>query len=294
MNEIKNQELMKKIITNLLLITRRRASESISILMMDSILKTLSKNYDFLHFIQLKTSLSYGEISPQYISIKPDINSVDKDLIRKVIESMIRVICIDLKDKAGAFFIKELKDNLGYAYVSYLIEIGVDLSLLQLEQDYQRNQNIRRKISNKTRGDNKQQSILGYKWDNVSKWEYKNKQCLLYDKKGKIIDALHIEEIIENHIRDLTEEENIIQKQQKKPTLHETHFQLLKMVYTKDITIQDAQNSLNKTKKQIESMVSDLLESEYLAYTSEQIVAITQQGINYLLSSEEKKLEKKP
>lgn len=294
MKEIQNQQLLEKILTNLLYITRRRASESISILMVDSILKTLSKKYDFLQFIELKTSISYGEISPQYITITPEINAVDKELTAKVIESMIRVICFDLKDKAGAFFIKELKDHLGSEYVSYLTRIGVDLSLLQLEQDYQRAQQMRRRTSSKTTTKTTHPSILGYKWENVSKWEYKNKQCLLYDKQGKIIDSLHIDKIIENHIKDLTEEQHIIQKQQNKPPLDQSHYYLLKMVYTKDITIQDAQYCLNKTKKQIESLVTDLLHAQYLSYTSEQIVAITQQGIDYLLSLEENKLENKP
>jgi hypothetical protein len=293
MAEIQNTDLIKHVIKTLLLITRRRASESISIILMDTILKTLGERYNFLKQVKLKTSVSYGDISSNAIFVETGVNAVDQNLVGKVVESIVRVICMDLKEKAGVFFIKEFKDRLGRNYVSHLKEVGVDLDLLQLEIDYERTQRIRRQ-THVVGSDEKteEKSILGYRWENVSTWKYEKNECLLYDKNGKLLDKLHMDQIVENHVRMLTEAEDVRESKQKSIDLGEEHFKLLKLLYTRDVDMEETKHYLNKTQPQIEYLVYELLDADLLQKISGEVVSITQKGVDYLLSHEEQKLEK--
>jgi len=293
MAEIRNADLITHVVKTLLFITRRRASESISILVMDTILKTLGERYNFLRQVKLKTSVEYGEISSDVIVVETDVNAVDTTLVGKVVESIVRVICMDLKEKAGVFFIKEFKDRLGENYVSHLREIGVDFDLLQLEKDYERTQSIRRQTHGVgSEGKTEEKTILGYKWDNVSSWKYEKNECLLYDKNGKLLDKLHLDQIVENHVRALTEPEGVSETKPVDIDLDEEQFKLLKLLYKRDVDIEEAKHYLNKTAPEIEYMVYELLNANLLQHVSDNVVTITQKGVDYLLSDEEKKIGK--
>lgn len=293
MAELQNADLITQVVKTLLFVTRRRASESISILLMDTILKALRARYHFLNQVTVKASVSFGEISSDAIVVDPAVNTVDTALVGKVVESLVRVIIMDLREKAGVFFIKEFKDRLGEKYISHLKDIGLDLELLQLEHDFERSQRIRKQTYGAGSGRKTEETILGYKWDNVSTWKYEKNECLLYDKNGKLLDKLHLDQIIENHVRDLTETEEVNEPKQKNINIGEEHFKLLKLLYTKDVDMEEAKHYLNKTQPEIEYLVYELLDADYLKHTSGEVVTITQNGIDFLLSAEGQKLEKK-
>ncbi len=299
MSDIQNSDLIKQTIKTLLVITSRRASESVSILLIDTILKTLIGRYNFLKNVKIKSTVGYGEITADAVTVDSDINSVDPFVVGKVIETIIRVICIDLREKAGLFFIKEFKNRVGGNYVSTLREIGVDLDLIQLERDYSRTQQQRRKTykagaEGKAKGKKPEDtSILGYQWNNVSTWRYKDNMCLLYDKNGKLLDKLHLDQIIENHVRELTEPDIPLETTNEIIELDEQHHKLLQLLYSRDLDINEAKYLMDKTKPEIEYMVYELINVEFLQHESDDTVKITQNGIDYLLSEEEKKLEVK-
>lgn len=298
MPDIQNLDLIKQVIKTLLNITRRRASESVSILLINTILKTLTGRYNFLKNVKIKTEVGYGEITADSISADSEINSVDSSTMGKVIETIIRVISTDLKEKAGLFFIKEFKSQLGGNYVSEIRRCGVDLDILQLERDYSRTQQQRRKthkVGTEGKKDEKHEdtSILDYKWDNVSTWKYEKNECLIYDKNGKLLDKLHLDQIIENHIREITDSDETSEMLDEILELDEQHHKLLKLLYSRDLDIEDAKHSMNKTKPEIEYMVYELIKIEFLQHESDDTVKITGKGIDYLMSEEEKKLEVK-
>ncbi|MCK4365101.1 MAG: hypothetical protein KAW45_03540 [Thermoplasmatales archaeon] len=299
MSNIQNSDLIKQTIKTLLVITSRRASESVSILLMDTILKTLIGRYNFLKYVKIKSTVGYGEITADAITVDPDVNSVDPSAVGRVIETIIRVICVDLREKAGLFFIKEFKNRVGGNYVSELREIGVDLDLIQLERDYSRTQQQRRKTykagaEGKAEGKKPEDtSILGYQWNNVSTWRYKDNMCLLYDKNGKLLDKLHLDQIIENHVRELTEPDVLPETTSESIELDEQHHKLLQLLYSRDLDIDEAKYLMDKSKPEIEYMVYELINVEFLQHESDDTVKITQNGIDYLLSEEEKKLEVK-
>ena len=298
MPDIQNSDLIQQVIKTLLGITRRRASESISILLINTILKTLTGRYSFLNNVKIKTEVEYGEITADSISVDSDINSVDSSTMGKVIETIIRVISMDLKEKAGLFFIKEFKNQLGENYVSEIRKCGVDLDLLQLERDYSRVQQQRRKIhkvGTEGKKDEKHEdtSILDYKWNNVATWKYEKNVCLVYDKNGKLLDKLHLDQIVENHIREITGSGETLELPDEIVELDEEHHKLLCLLYSQDLDIKEAEHLMDKTKPEIEYMVYELIKIEFLQHVSDDTVKITEKGIDYLMSEEEKKLEVK-
>lgn len=296
MPDIQNSDLIKQVIKTLLVITSRRASESVSILLINTILKTLTGRYNFLKHVKIKTTLGYGDITADAVSVDSDINSVDSDTVGTVIETIIRVISMDLKEKAGIFFIKEFKNRLGENYVSEVRRYGVDLDLLQLERDYSRTQRQRRKVHKVGVTEGKKEdesSVLDYKWDNVSTWKYEKNECLVYDKNGKLLDKLHLDQIVENHIREITEPDVTPETTNEIVELDEEHHKLLHLLYSQDLDIKEAEHLMDKTKPEIEYMVYELLNIEFLQHESDDTVKITERGVDYLLSKEEKKLEVK-
>jgi hypothetical protein len=123
---------------------------------------------------------------------------------------------MDLQEKAGLYFITELRKNTDEDVIAHLNNIGIDLELLQIQQRYIYRQNKRieaifkenRKEDNN--GKKEEKNILNYTWENVSNCEYDpiNKTCTIYDKDGNILDHLDLNYIVKNYIKFLSEEDN--------------------------------------------------------------------------------------
>ena len=135
MSKIKNTDLVRKVVYIIIVIAGRRTSLTISCAFMEAVLKTLQKKYDFLKHVTIK-NLSYyeGDRSNAIQIKKSQIDSIAPKEIGKAIESMVRVLCMDLEEETGLFFIQELKENLDGDFHEKLEECGVDLELLKLEQ----------------------------------------------------------------------------------------------------------------------------------------------------------------
>jgi helix-turn-helix protein len=91
----------------------------------------------------------------------------------------------------------------------------------------------------------------------------------------------------------ITESQEMFQEIEQMGELTDEHRQLLKILYSKDLDMEEAQYYLKKTKEQIEDMIHELVDANYLLYVSDNMVSITKKGVNLLLSSEEKKLDEK-
>lgn len=289
---LKNSDLMKNVTVTLLAITSRRSSESLSMLLLDTILKTLKRRYPFLEYVKIQKNDGYQGSPGDIIYVDPEIETIDQKTVAKVVESMIRIIVMDLKEKAGLFFVKELRERLGDNYIDVLRKYQVDFDLMQLEIDYAREQRKRRAAYQIGANGHKQEpgSVLGYNWESVANWQYEGNVCTLYDKNGKVLDKLFLDQIIENHVRMITESQEMLHEIEHMGQLTDQHKQLLKILYSKDLDMEEAQYYLKKTQQQIEDMIHDLVEANYLSYVSDNMVSITKKGVNFLLSSEEAEL----
>jgi hypothetical protein len=289
MSKIKNSDLLNRVLTTLITITARRSSEAIACAFMDAIIKTLKEKYGFLKYITIKNMTYYEENA---IYTEPEINAVKPEFVGQAVESIIRILCMDLEEESGLFFIKELKDRLGETYIMEFKKYGVDLDLLKLEQKHLHEQ-LEKKRSMlqhgpETETKDVQAHILEYTWESVSSFKYRNNVCFLYDKNGKLLDKLHLNEIIEYYIRTLTDFGKLVKKSDDlEITVKEIEF--LDMLYSRDMDEESAKFLLNIGEADFEHMIQRLLRYEFLQYVSDDEIKITDKGIAFL--DEKKKLQ---
>jgi hypothetical protein len=266
----------------LITITARRSSEAVASAFMDAILKTLKEKYSFLKYISIKNMTYYEE---KTVHIEPEVNSVKPELVGHAIESIIRILCMDLEEDSGLFFIKELKDRLGETFFLEFKKYGVDLDLLRLEQKHLHEQLEKKRlmIQHSLGEETKeiQTHILEYTWDSVASFKYRNNVCFLYDINGKLLDKLHLNEIIEYYIRTLTDFGKLV----KKPDdiqITDKEYQFLEMLYERDMDEESAKFLLNINGADFNNMLQRLLQFELLHYVSDNEIKLTDQGIALL------------
>lgn len=290
MGKIKNSDLIKKVIYIIVVIAGRRTSLTVSSAFIEAVLKTLEKKYYFLKNIKIN-NMAYFEGDPlNAIEIKKsNINSIDPELVGESIESIIRVLCMDLEEETGLFFIQELKEKLDSDFHEKLEECGVDLELLKLEQRHLFEQLERKKqffhSEEETKDSEFKIEVPNYSWKEIATFKYKNNVCFLYDKHGKLLDRLHVSKIIEYYVRTLTNFGKLVLKKDK-VELTEREYRLLELLHDRDLDEESAKYHLNATTAEFNYTLQQLLRYEYLQYVSFDEVRITEKGIRTV---EEKK-----
>ena len=294
MSDIENSVLLKASLRAIFNTVARRTSYKFAFAFLESIIKNIEEKFDFLKDIQIRTDNDYED----FAIISSDLSSVHPVRIGKVIEFIIQIVLIDLKDKAGHYFIKEVKKNIGDEIIYKLKEYGVDFELIVLQQHYL----FFRQAKNKRKprvDDNikiKEQSLdnislLNYSEKNISSWRYdsEGKVCIIYDNDGNVLDRLDLDAIVKNYLGSLTNEgfneplkDYKVNEKGVNIEISEKELELLKLLYAKDIDISTATEILKITDKQLNFMVKRLLTLNMLGYISSDEVSLTDVGINRL------------
>ena len=291
MKEIENSDLISEVLKALYTTVSRRTTQSFAVTVIDTIVRTIEERYDFLKYVKINRS---GELA-DFITINPKLNNINNAKVGKSIEAIVQVVYMDLREKAGVYFINEVKRNIDEDIIMKLRECGVDLELLMLQQHYlyRRHERKKTKTSDNVKSKDEKKtldnvSMLGYTKEHISTWDYdpKSKICILYDKDGKELDRLNLDTIIRNYIGFLTQEgviepQNEFVENEKKEDIEisSKEFELLKILHAKDIDIETAADLLNVTEKQLHFMVHKLLTLEMLYYISTDEVALTDTGM---------------
>jgi len=247
---------------------------------MSAIIKTLERKYVFLKYVKIE-----AKSSTDFIVVSPKINSFELSEVCKAVGAVIRVVQLDLKDAAGLFFIKEFERYAGEEVISTIIHNGVDLDIMQLEQQHFHSRREKKKSS----ADDV--SLLGYTWSDVTSWKYddRNKVCVLYTKNGNVLDKLNLDVIIKNHVTKLTkidEDEEFQESTKEKIKLNEKERKLLKMMHSQDIDVEMAVALLHVSREELDQMIRKLTRIEMLKHTDFDVITLTDEGINYLLENE--------
>jgi len=291
MGKFTNSYVLSQILRSVYHVAGRRTTQSFAAKVVGSIIKTLEQRYDFLSYVRIQDKELITE--DEVIIIDHEIDNIDRELIGRAIEAIVRVVYMDIIGKAGLFFIAELKRRAGDELITELNNFGVDLASLQIEQHYlyRSRERKRQKAKRKAVGD---VSLLGYTWKNVASWKYDpvHKTCVLYNKSGEVLDNLNLDTIIENYVKNISEETEEIPKELE-GTIDITgkEFELLKMLHTRDMDAETAITLLHIDKNEFDSIVKKLLEQELLQYTSFNVIELTEIGISYLSKREGGKIE---
>jgi hypothetical protein len=284
-----NTYVLGSIIRSLYHVAGRRTTAGFAAKVIGSIIKTLEQKYYFLEHVTIVES---GDVTEnEAIQISPEIEKVKPSLIGKAIESIIRVVYMDIIGKSGLFFIAEIKRRAGDELITELQNYGVDLISLQIEQHYLYRSRERR-TSKVGRDKTSDVSLLGYTWKNVASWEYdtNKKTCVLYNNDGEILDNLHLDTIIENYVKSLSEDlEEVPEELEKHIDLSNKEYEFLRMLQSRDMDVDLAVNLLHIDKDEFDVMVKKLLHNELLQYTSFNVVELTETGINYINKREKQK-----
>jgi hypothetical protein len=214
MEKGRNSVLIEQVLKALITVASRRESKLFAVMVINSLIKLLSQSYTFLKYI--KISVKEGEyIGDQEITIKvpPEIvDLIQPTRIGEVIESIIRLVIIDMKAKAGLYFIREMKENIGRQNLRELRRIGVNLGRIQLEQYciYARKKEDNNisisdistehlKFNNeKDPNDLIGEKIFGFNWEMISSWSYdvESGTYILYDHNQKEFERFNLEKIV--------------------------------------------------------------------------------------------------
>jgi hypothetical protein len=263
----KNSILFESVLKALFTVASRRTSIRMADETIGSSIKTLENKYDFLKFVNTGGTKRISQ-SDLAVSVSSEINTVKPERIGKAIETLIRVVYNDLGNEAGLYFITEFKEHISEQITKMINNLDVDLDQVQLEQHYafrrqERKRQIQKMASTGRLGSKQPDNLLGYTWDSVSSWRHEpgDKYCTLYDKEGKIIDRLNLDQIIQNYVEKLSGYIDVDPYEIERETqLYEKEYKLLKMMLEHDIDTETAQHMLNLSHNEVNNMIKKLSE----------------------------------
>jgi len=288
MGKYTNSYVLGEILRALYHVAGRRTTNSFAAKVIGSIIKTLEQKYIFLKHIRIEETGAM--IEDEVIAISPEIDSIDRELMGRAIEAIVRVVYMDIIGKAGLFFIAELKRRAGDEMMDELRNFGVDLASLQIEQHYLYRSRERKKSKvKKPHGD---VSLLGYTWKNVASWKYDQRRqvCVLYNKSGEVLDTLNLDSIIEDYVKNLSDSlEEVPEEIEKEFRPSSKEYNLLKMLQSHDMDAETAIHQLHVSQEEFNIMVKRLLENELLQYTSFNVIELTEIGLSYISKKEQEK-----
>ncbi len=131
---VENSDVIKHTLFSLVNVASTKTSEDYAWSIIKTLLKELKENYDFLKYIKID-NLEYLENTIDDITIMSDLDNVNPTHVGKAIQDIIDIFKTRMGKKAGYFFIKEFRDDLGEEYHSIIKEMGVDLRLIDLQNE---------------------------------------------------------------------------------------------------------------------------------------------------------------
>lgn len=129
---MENDELLDKVLSSIVSLSRRKTTESHAVYVMDSVIEKLKQRHPFLEHIEIQDTTYLEE--GKSITIMREVNSISKHEVARAIYEIISTMNTSLGKDAGYFFLKELSRMMGDMYMSEMKNIGVDLNLMQLEK----------------------------------------------------------------------------------------------------------------------------------------------------------------
>jgi predicted transcriptional regulator len=272
--------ILKAVINAVYIVASRRTTTKLAAKTLSSVLDALKSKYSIFQQVDVGDEICYGD--DVAIRFKQDLSSADQTEVAHAIESLIRLIYDDITDEAGMYFVTEMKNHLSPQLLNDIGLIGIDLDQIQTEQHHAFLQRKKKKASSEN---GEKENILGYSWNAVSRWEYKanEKSVELYDKNGKVLDKIDLEQAIKNYVdvlSGITETDSI--RMQEIIKNHEKEYFFLKLIYDEKIDMEHAQKMLNITPEETTKIIKRLVEMEMLRFASKDTVELTQAGREFI------------
>jgi hypothetical protein len=127
-------EVMKNVLKTLISISSRKTDLPYALMTIEDLIKRLESRYEFLKHVQINDDV-YNEETANLVSVMSDINTVPPTEMGKALHAIIESLNRSLGDRAGHFFIKEIRNTLNDEYLTVMKTMGVDLGMMQLESE---------------------------------------------------------------------------------------------------------------------------------------------------------------
>jgi hypothetical protein len=290
MPKIKNSILITRVFEALFKVVGRRTLDSFAIQILQTTVKKLETKFNFLSSVSIQADFfSEGGINATF---DPSFDTIEPSRLGEAIDALIRVTHLELIENigedVGLYFITELKDHFGDSYMNELRDLGVHFESIQTEQ-HKRYQMKGLQLHPPSAPKRKEQEELAYTWDSVSTWKYDNNVCLLYDERGKLLDTLQLDLIIEEYVERVTESKNENPVYLPKTTMlkvTDKENELLEMIRRHDTDVRSAIALLHISSQKFDTMIQKLLKLEMLQYISDNEVKLTEKGLQHLSSNQ--------
>lgn len=288
-NVLSNVDLIKATLNSIYAVAGRRTSSKFADDVIKSSLSILKERYPFLNAITVKDQAAKDD-DEMYI-IDSEVDQIPSQHLGKTIEALVRMVYDDLNEEAGLYFITELKEHLGKKISKQLIKIGIDLDQIQLEQHHAWERRERKKAIREGKTGDGQENLLGYTWEKVASWHHEegSKFCTLYDESGQVVDRLNLDKIIQNYVETLsgvttTNPEEL----QKELRIFEREYSLLKLMHEQDMDADTAMQLLQINREKLNEMIKKLTNMEMVRYISDDVIELTEEGMEFLSTQEKK------
>lgn len=133
MPELEKSAIVENLLNILINISGRKTDRGHAVFTLDAVMKKLEDKYDFLKHVKIKDTRYIEDVDT--VSVMSDINVVESSEMGRALQDIITTMDNSLGKDAGHFFIKELRTSLDDDYKTSIDDMGVDLSLMQLERE---------------------------------------------------------------------------------------------------------------------------------------------------------------
>jgi hypothetical protein len=122
-------ETVDHLLTSVIAVVARRTSDTFAVTILGNAINHLQEKYPFLQNIEILDT-QYIE-TEQFISINESLKNIDQENLSESLSELINMVTTSMGRYAGFFFIREIKDHIGFECDTSLKKINVDLDILQ-------------------------------------------------------------------------------------------------------------------------------------------------------------------
>jgi len=134
MPHIEPDQVVRDILERLISISGRKTDKVYALMTLETLIKDLEPQFTFLKNVHINDDL-YSEDAIKTVNLTSTLNNVTPTDLGRALHAIITTMNRTLGDKAGHFFVKELRNTLTDDYLTTMREMGVDLGLMQLEAE---------------------------------------------------------------------------------------------------------------------------------------------------------------
>lgn len=132
--KIDNKHVVKRTLMSLIYVATTKTSDDYAWSSIKKLMNELKDTYDFLKYVQIK-DIKQLRYTIDDIIIEPNLNNIGPKDLGKAIQDIIDLLKKYLGKKAGYFFIQEFRKVLGEEYHKIIKSMGVDLRLVELQDE---------------------------------------------------------------------------------------------------------------------------------------------------------------